>query len=69
MTEGVPLAQLRNNSSSNNMQLMYWKSKEDRGISMCMQPLEKEECWHDQKMYAGFVTISEYKYLSDMGGG
>lgn len=48
------------------MQLTYWKSREDREISMCIQPPEKEECWRDQKVYAGFATIS--KYLSDMGG-
>lgn len=50
------------------MQLIYWKSREVREISMCMQPLEKEECWCAQKVYAGFATISEYKYLSNMGG-
>lgn len=50
------------------MQLMYWKSGEDREISMFMQSLEKEECWHDRRVYAGFATISEYQYLSDMGG-
>lgn len=50
------------------MQLMYWKSREDREISMCMQPLEKEEYWHDRKAYAGFATIFECKYLSDMRG-
>lgn len=68
MTESLALVLLRNNSgsSSNNMQLMYWKSGEVRDISMCMQPLEKEECWYDQKVYAGFAT--RYKYLSNMGG-
>lgn len=49
------------------MQLMYWKSGEDREISMFMQPLEKEECWRDRRVYAGFATISKSD-LSDMGG-